>query len=55
MIVASERKLEEITLLNLKRGEVTLIQLNEIYNKLGFVFIGDAGRFRAIRKEKLKN
>ena len=28
--------INEITLINLKNGEVTLEQLNEIYNKMGF-------------------
>ena len=32
--------INEITLTNLKNGEVTLEQLNEIYNKMGFVFVG---------------
>ena len=35
--VIYERKLEEITFLNLQKGEVTLMQLNEIYNRFGFV------------------
>ena len=52
MTLVNERKLEEITYLNLQRGEVTLLQLNEIYNKFGFVFIGSAGKFKAIKKEK---
>ena len=37
--VIYERKLEEITFLNLQKGEVTLMQLNEIYNRFGFVFV----------------
>lgn len=53
MTVLYERKLEEITLSNLQRGEVTLIQLNEIYHRYGFVFIGKGGKFKGIRKEKL--
>ncbi|MDY5211821.1 hypothetical protein [Intestinibacter sp.] len=52
MTVRYERKLEEITFLNLQKGEVTLMQLNEIYNKFGFIFIGSSGKFKGIRKEK---
>lgn len=52
MTVAYERKLEEITYLNLQKGEVTLMQLNEIYNRYGFIFIGSAGKFKGIKKEK---
>ena len=43
MMVTNERRIEDITLENIKRGEVTLLQLNEIYNKMGFVFIADSG------------
>lgn len=52
MTVAYERKLEEITFSNLQKGEVTLMQLNEIYNRYGFIFIGSAGKFKGIKKEK---
>ena len=40
-----------ITLINLKNGEVTLEQLNEIYNKMGFVFVANKGKFTKIKKE----
>lgn len=43
--------INEITLTNLKNGEVTLEQLNEIYNKMGFVFVASKGRFTKIKKE----
>ena len=43
--------INEITLTNLENGEVTLEQLNEIYNKMGFVFVANKGRFTKIRKE----
>lgn len=43
--------INEITLTNLKNGEVTLEQLNEIYNKMGFVFVATKGKFTKIRKE----
>ena len=49
MTVRYERKLEDITFLNLQKGEVTLMQLNEIYNKFGFIFIGSSGKFKGIK------
>ena len=51
-IVTSEKRIEDITLDNIKNGEVTLIQLNEIYDKMGFVFIADSGKFTHIKKER---
>ena len=48
----SLNNINEITLTNLENGEVTLEQLNEIYNKMGFVFIADSGKFTGIRKER---
>ena len=50
--VTKEKRREYITLDNLKNGEVTLMQLNEIYDKMGFVFIADSGKFTGIRKER---
>ena len=50
--VIYERKLEEITFLNLQKGEVTLMQLNEIYNRFGLVFVGSAGKIKGIKKER---
>lgn len=44
-------KIQDITLNNLKNGEVTLIQLDEIYKKMGFVFVGNQGKFTKIKKE----
>ena len=41
----SLNNINEITLTNLENGEVTLEQLNEIYNKMGFVFVANKGRF----------
>ena len=52
MTVIYERKLEEITFLNLQKGEVTLMQLNEIYNRFGFVFVGSAGKIKGIKKKE---
>ena len=50
--VIYERKLEEITFLNLQKGEVTLMQLNEIYNRFGCVFVGSAGKIKGIKNIK---
>ena len=50
--VIYERKLEEITFLNLQKGEVTLMQLNEIYNWFVFVFVGTAVKIKGIKKER---
>ena len=50
-LVTKEKRIEEITLDNIKNGEVTLMQLNEIYDKMGFVFIADSGKFTGIRRE----
>lgn len=50
--VIYERKLEEITFLNLQKGEVTLMQLNEIYNRFGFEFVERAGKIKGIKKER---
>lgn len=47
----SLKNINEITLTNLKNGEVTLEQLNEIYNKMGFIFVANKGRFTKIKKE----
>ena len=50
-LVTNEKRIEDRTLDNIKNGEVTLLQLNEIYNKMGFVFVANKGRFTKIRKE----
>lgn len=52
-LITNEKRIEDITLVNIENGEVTLIQLNEIYNQMGFVFIADSGRFTRIKKEKI--
>lgn len=45
------RTIQDITLNNLKNGEVTLMQLDEIYKKMGFVFVVSEGKFTRIKKE----
>ncbi len=52
-LMVSEKRIEDITLNNIQNGEVTLIQLNEIYNKMGFLFVADAGKFKGIKKERV--
>ncbi len=51
-LITNEKRIEDITLDNIRNGEVTLMQLNEIYNKMGFVFVADSGKFTRIRKER---
>ena len=51
-LITNENRIEDITLDNIRNGEVTLMQLNEIYNKMGFVFVADSGKFTRIRKER---
>ena len=50
-MIITTRKVNEITLSNLKNGEVTLMELNEIYEKMGFVFVVNQGKFTRIKKE----
>ncbi|MGL4912382.1 MAG: hypothetical protein ACRC3Y_08115 [Romboutsia sp.] len=51
-MIITTRKVNEITLSNLKNGEVTLIELNEIYEKMGFVFVVNQGKLTRIKKER---
>ena len=51
-LITNEKRIEDITLDNIRNGEVTLMQLNEIYNNMGFVFVADSGKFTRIRKER---
>ena len=50
-MITNEKRIEDITLENIRNGEVTLLQLNEIYRKMGFMFVGDSGKFVQIKKE----
>lgn len=47
------RKIQDITIANLKNGEVTLAELDEIYRKMGFSFEVSEGKFTKIKKERL--
>lgn len=50
MIIPS-RRIQDITLTNLKNGEVTLIELDEIYKKMGFLFVVSEGKLKKIKGE----
>ncbi|WP_131042521.1 hypothetical protein [Clostridioides difficile] len=50
MIIPS-RRIQDITLTNLKNGEATLIELDEIYKKMGFLFVVSEGKLKKIKKE----
>ena len=52
-LTTKEKRIEDITLDNIKKGEVTLMQLNEIYNKMGFLFVAESGKFTGIKKERI--
>ena len=45
------KSIQELTVINLKNGEVTLSQLEELYNKCGFIFECSEGKFIKIKKE----
>ncbi len=45
------KNIEKITLADIKNGTLSIGQLLEIYDKYGFVFIGDSGKFHKIKKE----
>ena len=48
-----ERTLREITFSNLEHGEVTLYELNEIYEQLVFYLELDRGQFKGMKKERV--
>ena len=47
----TNRKIQDITLTNIKNGDVTLRELDEIYKKIGFIFVANQGKFTKIKKE----
>lgn len=47
------RRIQDITIANLKNGEVTLSELDEIYRKMGFSFEVSEGKFTRIKKERV--
>lgn len=50
-MIITQRNIQDITLENLNNGEVTLIELDEIYKKMGFIFVANQGKFTRIKKE----
>lgn len=46
------RTIQDITIANIRNGEVTLVELDEIYKKMGFLFEVSEGRFTKIKKER---
>ncbi|MGL6107187.1 hypothetical protein [Romboutsia sp.] len=50
-MIIMQRNIQDITLANLKNGEVTLIELDEIYKRTGFIFVANQGKFTRIKKE----
>ncbi|MGL5346633.1 MAG: hypothetical protein ACRDA3_04740 [Peptostreptococcaceae bacterium] len=50
-MITTNRKIQDITLNNLNNGEVTLRELDEIYRKMGFIFVASEGKFTKIKKE----
>ena len=50
MIIPS-RRIQDITISNIKKGEVTLMELDALYKEMGFVFIASEGKFIRIKKE----
>lgn len=51
-MMISNRRLKEITINNLRNGEVSISELDEIYKKMGFLFVINQGRCTRVRKEK---
>ncbi|WP_181998623.1 hypothetical protein [Paraclostridium sordellii] len=51
-MMISNRRLKEITINNLRNGEVSINELDEIYKKMGFLFVINQGRCTRVRKER---
>ncbi len=51
-MIISNRRLREITINNLRNGEVSIVELDEIYKKMGFLFVINQGRCIRIKKER---
>lgn len=50
-MIATNRKIQDITLTNLNNGDVTLIELDKIYRTMGFIFVASEGKFTKVKKE----
>ncbi|MBC6003732.1 Uncharacterised protein [uncultured Clostridium sp.] len=51
-MIISNRRIEDITIKNLRNGEVSIGELDEIYKKMGFLFVINQGKCTRIRKER---
>mgnify|MGYP006898663031 CR=1 FL=1 len=46
------RNIKDITVANLRSGEVSIGELDELYKTMGFLFVINQGKFISIRKER---
>ncbi|MEG2787518.1 MAG: hypothetical protein RR942_06810 [Romboutsia sp.] len=51
-MIISSRRLKDITVNNLRNGEVSIGELDEIYKKMGFLFVISQGKCTRVRKER---
>lgn len=52
-MMSPSKRIKEITVSNLRKGEVTLIELNEIYKEMGFLFEVNQGKLTKMKKERI--
>lgn len=46
------RTIKDITVTNLRNGDVSIGELDELYKKMGFLFVINQGKCTRIRKER---
>lgn len=46
------RTIKDITVANLRSGDVSIGELDELYKKMGFLFVIDQGKCIRVRKER---
>lgn len=51
-MMISNRRLKDITVNNLRNGEVSIGELDEIYKRMGFLFVINQGKCTRVRKER---
>lgn len=51
-MVIPARNIKDITVANLRSGEVSIGELDELYKQMGFLFVINQGKFISIRKER---
>jgi hypothetical protein len=51
-MIISNRRIKDITINNLRNGEVSIGELDEIYKKMGFLFVINHGKCTKIKKER---